>query len=264
MALKFCSFASGSSGNSYLVKDDDTAILIDAGISGKRILEGLSETQTPGEQVKALLITHEHIDHVKSIPVLTRRLSPLQVWANEGTWQAIDRPVPQECRRVFETGRELQIGSLTIRSFPVPHDASEPVGFSVTGSGRKLSIVTDAGYITEEIHEEIRDADLLLLEANHEREMLLMGRYPYPLKQRILGDEGHLSNVSAGEALSRIAGEVEKKRRVLLGHLSRENNDPNVAMLAVRNILMEHDIFIGGDLNIEVARREERSGLFTV
>lgn len=264
MALKFCSFASGSSGNSYLVKDDNTAVLIDAGISGKRILQGLEETDTPREMVSALLITHEHIDHVQSIPVLTKRIPDLSVYANQATWENIERPVPQDCRHIFETGQDFRIGDLTIRPFPVPHDAAEPVGFSVYGDDRQISICTDVGYITDEIREEIQDADLLLLEANHEREMLLMGRYPYPLKQRILGDEGHLSNVSAGECLGEIVGRREKKRQVLLGHLSRENNDPHVAMLAVRNTLQEQEIFVGGDLEITVARRDERSRLFEV
>ena len=264
MALQFCSFASGSSGNSYLVKDDNTAVLIDAGISGKRILQGLEETDTPREMVSALLITHEHIDHVKSIPVLTKRIPDLLVYANELTWEHIERPVPEEKKRFFRTGEDFKVGGLTICSFPVPHDAAEPVGFSVYGDGRQISVCTDVGYITEEIYEEIIDADLLLLEANHEREMLLMGRYPYPLKQRILGDEGHLSNVSAGEALGRIATEKEKKRQVLLGHLSHENNDPHVAMLAVKNTLQEQDIFVGGDLRIQVAKRDERTSLFVV
>ncbi|MBQ9015258.1 MAG: MBL fold metallo-hydrolase [Firmicutes bacterium] len=264
MALQFCSFASGSSGNSYLVKDDKTAVLVDAGISGKRILQGLEETQTPLEMVSALLITHEHIDHVKSIPVLTKRIPDLRVYANEATWDAIQRPVPEHARQVFETGRDFQVGSLQIRTFPVPHDAAEPVGFSIFGCGRQVSICTDAGCITDQIYGEILDADLLLLEANHEREMLLMGRYPYPLKQRILGDEGHLSNVSAGEILGRITTQRQKKRQVLLGHLSRENNDPNVAMLAVKNTLEEQEIYIGGDLQIQVARRDERSRLYVV
>ena len=264
MTLRFCSFASGSSGNSYLVRDDNTAVLIDAGISGKRILEGLEETDTPRDMVSALLITHEHIDHVKSIPVLTKKIPGLRVFANQPTWDQIERPVPEEVREVFETGRDFHIGGLTIRSFPVSHDAAEPVGFSVYGGGRQISICTDVGCITEEIREEIQGADLLLLEANHEREMLLMGRYPYPLKQRILGDEGHLSNVSAGECLGEIIGRREKKRQVLLGHLSRENNDPHVAMLAVRNTLQEQDIFVGGDLQIQVAKRDERSRVYVV
>lgn len=264
MALRFCSFASGSSGNSYLVKDDDTAILIDAGISGKRILNGLEETGTDRGDIQGLLVTHEHIDHVKSLPVLTKRIPDISIYANEATWKNIQRPVPGENRREFRTGKDFSVGSLWIHSFPVPHDAAEPVGFSIYGSGRKISIVTDVGHITEEIGEEILDADLLLLEANHEREMLLAGRYPYPLKQRILGMEGHLSNVSAGECLGEIVSRMEKKRQVLLGHLSRENNDPNVAMLAVRNTLLEKDIIIGGDLQVGVASRDERSQIFTV
>lgn len=264
MALQFCSFASGSSGNSYLVKDEKTAILIDAGISGKRILQGLEETGTPRETVSALLITHEHIDHVKSIPVLTKRIPDLRVFANSPTWESIERPVPQECRCTFETGTEFTVGDMTVRPFPIPHDAAEPVGFSIFEGGRQISICTDVGYITDQIADEICEADLLLLEANHEREMLLMGRYPYPLKQRILGDEGHLSNVSCGECLGQIIERSNKKRQVLLGHLSRENNDPGVAMLAVRNTLQERDIYIGGDLQIQVAQRDQRSPLYMV
>lgn len=264
MTLQFCSFASGSSGNSYLVKDDTTAVLIDAGISGKRILQGLEETGTPRDMVQALLITHEHIDHVKSIPVLTKRIPDLQVFANQPTWDRIERPVPDQARQEFRTGREFRVGDLTIRPFPIPHDAAEPVGFSIFRGDHQISICTDVGHVTEEIQEEIRGADLLLLEANHEREMLLMGRYPYPLKQRILGREGHLSNVDCGKCLSRIVETKEKRRQVLLGHLSRENNDPHVALLTVANTLMEHDIFLGGDLQVEVARREEASPLYVL
>ena len=264
MALKFCSFASGSSGNSYLIKNKETSILVDAGISGKRILAGLEATGTPRESVAALLVTHEHSDHVLSLPVMTKRIPGLEVYANEATWENIDRPVPEERRRIFSTGETFQIGDMSIRSFSVPHDAAEPVGFSVSSGKSKISIVTDAGYITEEIYAEVADADLLLLEANHEKEMLLMGSYPYPLKQRILGDEGHLSNISAGEALGRIIREIDKRRQILLGHLSGENNDPHVALLTVENTLMEQEIYTGGDTRISVASRHEMSPLFEV
>lgn len=262
MSLKFCSFASGSSGNCYLVKSDETAILIDAGISGKRILEGLEDTQTPREAVRAILVTHEHIDHVLSLPVMTKRIPEVQIYANEATWDQIDRPVPEEHRQVFRTGEEFRVGDLTIRSFPVSHDAAEPVGFSIYGDGGQISICTDSGYISEEIYEEIRTADLLLLEANHEKEMLLFGKYPYPLKQRILGDEGHLSNLTCGECLCRIVLEEPKKRQVLLGHLSNENNTPEVAMQAIVNTLEEEKIFVGDELRIEVARRDAISRLY--
>lgn len=264
MSLKFCSFASGSSGNSYLIRSESTAILVDAGISGKRIMEGLEETRTDPEDIRAILVTHEHIDHVRSLPVLSKKIAGLQIYANEPTWNNMEREVPEERRRTFSTGEEFTVGDMRIRSFPVPHDAAEPVGFSIEASDRKVSIVTDAGYITDEIYKEIVDADLLLLEANHEKEMLLMGSYPYPLKQRILGDEGHLSNVSAGEVLCRAISENEKRRQVLLGHLSGENNDPHVALLTVENTLMEQEIYTGGDLKISVASRHERSPLFEV
>ena len=264
MALKFCSFASGSSGNSYLIKNGDSAVLVDAGISGKRIMEGLESTGTSPEDVKAILVTHEHIDHVRSLPVMTKRIPGIEIYANNETWNMIERPVPEENRKSFRTGEEFELAGMRVRSFSVPHDAADPVGFSVWDDDKKISVVTDAGYITDEIYEEIIDADLLLLEANHEKEMLLMGSYPYPLKQRILGDEGHLSNISAGETLCRIIGEIDKRRRVLLGHLSAENNDPHVALLTVENTLMEQEIYTGGDIKISVASRHEKSPLFEV
>ena len=262
MSLKFCSFASGSSGNCYLVKSDETAILIDAGISGKRILVGLENTETLRDDVSAVLVTHEHIDHVKSLPVLTKRIPDLQVYANGPTWEQIERPVPEEKKKYFTTGEEFRIGDLTIRPFAVPHDAAEPVGFSIFAEGRQISVCTDAGFISDEIYEEILEADLLLLEANHEKEMLLFGRYPYPLKQRILGDEGHLSNLTCGEGLCRIVNENPKKRQVLLGHLSHENNTPEVAMQAIINTLEEENIFIGDDLKIDVVLRDSMSRVY--
>ena len=264
MSLKFCSFASGSSGNCYLVKSDETAILIDAGISGKRILEGLEETETAQEDVSAILVTHEHIDHVKSLPVLTKRIPQVQIYANEATWEKVERPVPDERKEFFVTGEDFQIGDLTIRPFSVPHDAAEPVGFSIFGEDRQISICTDAGYISDEIYDEICEADLLLLEANHEKEMLLFGKYPYPLKQRILGDEGHLSNITCGECLRRIASEKPKHRQVLLGHLSHENNTPEVAMQAILNTLEEERIFTGDELRIDVALRDCISDVYEI
>ena len=233
MPLQFCSFASGSSGNCYLIKNQRSAILIDAGISGKKIFQGLEETGTPFEAVSAVLVTHEHIDHVKSLPIVT-------------------------------TGEDFQIDDFRIRPFAIPHDAAEPVGFSIYYDGRQISIVTDVGCITDEIFEEITNADLLLLEANHEKEILLMGRYPYNLKRRILGDHGHLSNVSAGTCLCRLVGKKKKRRRVLLGHLSRENNDPSVAMLTITNTLQEQDIFPGDELSLEVMLRDSCSCVYEV
>ncbi|MDD6979240.1 MAG: MBL fold metallo-hydrolase [Firmicutes bacterium] len=262
MTVKFCSFASSSSGNCYMVKDDNTAILIDAGISGKKIFRALEETETSLDMVEAVLVTHEHTDHVKSLPILTKKLPRAAVYANRATWDEIDRPVAPERRREFITGEDFYIGDFTIRPFAISHDAAEPVGFSIYHGEVQISICTDAGYVGEDILEEIKRADLLLLEANHEKEMLLYGRYPYPLKQRILGDEGHLSNLSCGECLCRIIREQPKERMVMLGHLSRENNTPEVALQAVVNTLEEQEIFVGGQLKLQVARRDERSEVY--
>lgn len=264
MTLQFCSFASGSSGNCYMIKDDTNAILIDAGISGKKIFQGLEDAGVSPENVLGVLVTHEHIDHVKSLPIVTKKLPNIMAYANEATWSAIERPVADEKRALFHTGEDFYIGNFRIHTFPIPHDAAEPVGFSIFSADRQISVVTDIGCVTDEIFEEITDADLLLLEANHEEEILLMGSYPYHLKRRILGENGHLSNVSAGECLCSLIEANPKKRRVLLGHLSRENNDPSVAMLAVKNTLMEKDIFIGSDLKIEIAHRDCCSCLYEV
>lgn len=262
MTIKFCSFASGSSGNCYMVKDDETAILIDAGISGKKIFEALDETGTPREMVKAVLVTHEHVDHVKSLPIVTKKIPKAQVYANEATWESVERPVDDSRKEYFETGEEFTLGRFTIRPFAVSHDAAEPVGFSICHGDKQISICTDSGCLSDEILAEIAEADLLLLEANHEKEMLMFGSYPYPLKQRILGDEGHLSNVTCGECLCTIVEGNPKPRRVLLGHMSRENNTPDVAMQAVINTLEEKHIFTGGDLQIEVALRDRISRIY--
>lgn len=264
MTLKFCSFASGSSGNCYLVKNDSSALLIDAGISGKRIFQALKETDTPHENVRGLLVTHEHIDHVKSLPIVTRTLSHISAYANEATWTGIERPVAENQQKSFHTGREFYIDDFIIKPFAVPHDAAEPVGFSLYYEGKQISIVTDVGCITDDIFSEISDADLLLLEANHEKEMLLMGRYPYNLKHRILGDRGHLSNVSAAQCLCRLVEANNKPRRVILGHLSHENNDPAVAMLTVKNTLMEKSIIPGDRLKLSIASRDCPSPVYEV
>lgn len=264
MTLKFCSFASGSSGNCYLIKNDSSALLIDAGISGKRIFQALKDTDTPHEKVRGLLVTHEHIDHVKSLPIVTKKLPGIAAYANDATWANIQRPVAEKQQRIFHTGKDFYIDDFRIRPFAIPHDAAEPVGFSLYCGDKQISIVTDVGHITDEIFDEITDADFLLLEANHEKEILLMGRYPYNLKHRILSDKGHLSNVSAGECLCRLAEARRKKRQVLLGHLSHENNDPAVAMLTVRNTLMERNIIPGNELKLGIAMRDCHSPVYEV
>lgn len=264
MTLSFCSFSSGSSGNCYLVKTEKTAVLVDAGISGKRIFESLEKTGTTKEQLKGLLITHEHMDHVKSVKTVTRKHGSLKAYANEKTWLMVDNNLDESNKSIFETGKSFYIEDLEIKPFQVSHDAIEPVGFSFYKGGKQISIITDTGCMTEEIFAEIVDADILILEANHDVEMLRMGRYPWFLKKRVLGEEGHLSNVTAGETVCRLIKEKVKQRFVLLAHLSKENNFPEMAFQTVKNILEEKNFYIGTDVEINTIVRDEMSAIYEI
>lgn len=264
MTLSFCSFSSGSSGNCYLVKSETTAILVDAGISGKKIYEGLEMTATPKEQLAALLITHEHIDHTKSVRMLMKKEKTLKAYANAMTWDQIDAQICEEQRKIFETGETFLIGDIMVKTFRVSHDAAEPVGYTFSSGGKQISIVTDTGCMSEEIISEIKEADILILEANHDVDMLKVGRYPWFLKQRVLGEEGHLSNEAAGETILRLLSENSKERCVLLAHLSRENNFPEMAYQTVKNILEEADFYIGKQLKLNTIIRDEISLVYEI
>jgi len=264
MSLSFCSFSSGSTGNCYLVRSGETALLVDAGISTKRILEGLAKTETTEEQLQGLLITHEHSDHVKSLKTLGKRKPELSVYANEGTWGAIDESCRPQKAKVFRNGDAFSIGDIQVKPFSVSHDAADPVGYSFYAEGKQVSIVTDTGYIPEGVFGEVEDADLLVLEANHDINMLKIGRYPWFLKQRILGDFGHLSNETAGHTLLRLLSQRQKERNVLLAHLSRENNFPEMAYQTVKNILEEENYHIGKQLLLSTIVRDEVSAVFQV
>lgn len=266
MEFSFCSLASGSSGNCYMVKSGDVSLLVDVGISGKKIIEGLEQAGTEKEQVAGIFLTHEHSDHIKSLRVIGKKLPDVCAYANDSTWQNIDgcinHQLGMERREVIGNGKAVEIGGMEVKPFSLSHDAADPVGYSFYCGGRQISVVTDTGYVTDEIFEEIRDADLIVLEANHEVNMLEMGRYPYKVKRRILGEKGHLSNESAAQCICRLMEENPKKRRVLLGHLSRENNTPELAYITVRNILQEKDLYIGDDLEINIISRNEVSEVY--
>ena len=264
MTLSFCSFSSGSSGNCYLIRSENTAILVDAGISARKILEGLDKTGTPKERLAALLITHEHIDHTKSVRTIMKKMKTMKAYANAMTWARIGGQVFDEQNETFETGESFLIGDISVKTFRVFHDAAEPVGFTFSSGGKQISIVTDTGSICEEIITEIKDADILILEANHDVDMLKIGRYPWFLKQRILGEEGHLSNAAAGEILLRLLSENCKVRQVLLAHLSKENNFPEMAYQTVKNILEEADYYIGRHLMLNTIDRDEISLVYEI
>ena len=277
MALSFCSFSSGSSGNCYLIKSETTALLVDAGISLKRIREGLSMTETNEEQVQAVLITHEHADHIKSLGALcgsrglARSGEPLAMYATYGTWAAMEQqPVSAAFqlsdKRIVRRGETFFVGDIQVRSFSLSHDAAEAVGYAFVqrghGEQNQLAIVTDTGIVTTEILEQIRNVQMLVLEANHDVNMLKIGRYPWFLKQRILSDVGHLSNDAAADVAVQLLSEGTAPRQIALAHLSAENNFPEMAWQTMKNALEEADYVFGKDLNVCTLIRDTISQIF--
>lgn len=269
MSLQFCSFASGSSGNCYLVKSENTALLVDVGITGKRVFAGLAQRGVDPAQLSGILITHEHIDHVRSLRMVSKKAVNARVCASGGTLGAVSDMIEPGRGYTLQPGEPVQIGDIRVTPFDLSHDAAQPMGFTLQCGGRRLAIVTDTGCISPEIEAHIDAANLLVLEANHEVNILKMGAYPYSLKRRILGEKGHLSNETAGEILCRMvrhqrvsAGGSEDVcgsgvPKVVLAHLSKENNTPGQAYLTIRNILFEEDLYIDKDLTLTIAARDE-------
>jgi phosphoribosyl 1,2-cyclic phosphodiesterase len=277
MPLRFCSLASGSSGNCYLVRTDDTAVVIDAGVPARLITRGLIMAHTDPDDVKALLITHEHTDHIGGVQAAANRLQGAHVFASIGTWEGAAGGggargrgprllVSEDRKEGFAPGDQFTIGDIEIQTVPLSHDASSPVGYVLTsarGEG-SVSIITDTGIFTDGMASASADADIFVIEANHDVGMLVRGRYPAFLKQRILSDSGHLSNEAAAGAVLRVAALERKKRCVLLAHLSAENNTPAAAEGTVSRLLAEDGYCSGRDLYIGVLPRKRVSMIFEI
>ena len=262
MGLMLCSFGSGSSGNCYLVRSREKTVLIDAGISTKRIHNGLSEIGVERSSIDGVFITHEHTDHVKGLRVLTKQNPNWKVYATGGTGECIAGQIrdPEQLSSIC-AGEEIRLGDMTIRPISVSHDAADPVCYSITSGDASMLIMTDTGYVPQEAASCMKEADLIVLEANHEIDVLKAGPYPYHLKRRILGDRGHLSNETAGETLADCMSGMDRYRQIFLAHLSRENNFPLLAEQTVKNILEEHGFYPGRDYSINVMKREGLSGI---
>lgn len=268
MSLAICSLASGSSGNCYLIRSRSTALLVDAGISARRIRNGLAGLDLDANSLEGVLVTHEHSDHISGLKTLTRT-GGIKIYANEETFRGMRFQLPEDrcCR--FSTGDTFRVGDLDIRTFAVSHDTADPVGYSVSFEGCRITIVTDTGAVTQPLMAEIREADILVLESNHDESILRMGHYPWFLKQRILGEQGHLSNEAAARALAAVLQDEQrmgqkKLRRVLLAHLSRENNFPEMAMATMENILEESGCPAGNETQLITLSRTEVSPVYSV
>ena len=262
--MKYCSIGSGSSGNCHYIGYKDTNILIDAGLSGKRITGGLDEIDVDAEKLNGIFVTHEHSDHIKGVGVLSRKYD-LPIFVNYKTWLAIKDKigkVKEHNIKIFENDKKYTIGDMEIKPFSITHDAADPVGFNLFDGKNKISVATDIGHISENIRENILGSKLVVLESNYDKEMLLMGSYTYSLKKRVMSDIGHLSNESA----ARFAVELIKNgtEDILLAHLSRENNFPALAFETSNHILTENGMRIGNDANVEVLMRDDISKLYNL
>ena len=228
MSIYVKALASGSSGNALLVRAGDAALLIDAGLPGRRLATLLRAHGVQPGHLAAILPSHEHSDHISGIVALAR-LYRAPIIANAATLAAIRAPL-SVTTQVLPTGATHRAGALTITTFPTPHDARESVGFALEYEGWRMCMATDVGYDAPELEPHIAAADLVVLEANHDVETLHAGTYPWPLKRRILGNGGHLSNDQCGRLLDRAFARAPRRNRWLwLAHLSEDNNTPRKA-----------------------------------
>ncbi|RYL90861.1 MBL fold metallo-hydrolase [Sporolactobacillus sp. THM7-4] len=247
----YCSIlASGSTGNSLYLETEDQRLLIDCGLSGKKMIDLLGRINRRPEDIDAILVTHEHSDHVKGLGVFARRFHT-PVYANEKTWQAMSPSIgeiPLEQKFIFQANTIKSFCSLDIESFSVSHDAADPMFFVFHQQDKKLTLLTDLGYVSEHIKGIIGDSDIYVMESNHDTEMLMMGRYPWNVKRRIIGDTGHISNDESGVALRDVLGNRTKK--IYLAHLSKDNNMKELARMSVAEKLEMSGLKMGREIEL--------------
>lgn len=263
--IRFSVLCSGSTGNSIYVETDQTKILIDAGVSGKQITSSLQEIGVAVDDLDALLVTHEHSDHVRGVGVMARKCKGLDVFATAGTWTGMQKQVGEiadDKRHVFGVDDVLDFADLRIEPFPISHDANDPVGFCFYNGTNKLALATDLGYASQRVKQAVTGADALIFESNHDTEMLRIGPYPWSVKKRILGDKGHLSNETAGDVLSEVMSGDSKD--VYLAHLSPDNNMPEIAEITVRGVLTQNGYQVGKDVMLHDTYRDKPTPLKTI
>ena len=230
--MKMVSLASGSSGNSYLIRQGDHSVLVDAGLTCKQLLLRFDRINEDPQRIKGIVVSHAHSDHIKGVGVLSRKFN-IPVHMNSGTWSAANGALGKISKvHIFETGKPFELAGFRIHPFSVPHDCAEPVGFRITCGSARVGIATDLGVPTTLVTNLLSDLQAVVLESNHDPEMLMDGPYPWELKQRVKGRLGHLSNHQSAQLLQRIIN--DELKIVVLAHMSETNNKAELALRTAR------------------------------
>lgn len=261
--FNFCSLYSGSSGNSLFVETANTKILVDAGVSSKKIETALNDININPTTLDGILVTHEHIDHVQGLGTLSKKYD-LPVFVNQETLDAMPKQkdkISDKNIKTFKVTDKFSIGDLEIKPFSIPHDAVNPCGFSIWKGNKKISIATDIGHMTNDILKNLEESLFIMLEANYDPEVLRCASYPFKLKNRIAGPTGHLSNELAGKTISYLL--KSGLQNAMLGHLSKESNFPELAYQTVMDELIagKND---ESSIKLSVANRDSHSNLINI
>lgn len=260
--FKFCNLYSGSSGNCSFVGTDNINILIDCGESQKKIINALESIGTNINEINAIVVTHEHSDHVKTLGAISKKYN-IPVYANEKTFNNMPEQtelIKEENRKIFNTDDHFEIGDLQIHPFHIPHDAAEPCGYNIYNENNKISIATDIGHMDNNILKKLEESKFLLLESNYEPEILKYAKYPYYLKRRISGPNGHLSNQEASDTIIKLLS--TGVNNIMLGHLSKETNFPELAYKTVMDEIINNKI--NNNLTLNVASRIKPSDVINI
>jgi len=265
--MRFVNIASGSNGNCTYIESGESRILIDAGISAKKLEEGLNELDVKTSELTGIMITHEHSDHIKGLGVISKKYQ-IPLYATAETFEAMQNA--SSCKQILTDimnpilpDEKFKLNNFIIYPIAISHDAINPVAYKIDDGKHKAAVVTDLGHYNEYIVDKLEQLDIILLEANHDVRILEAGKYPYYLKKRILGKKGHLSNNMAGQLLNRIVH--DKLKTIFLGHISHQNNYENLAYETVKcEISMGDNAYKDSDFNIEIAKRDKISKIINI
>ena len=261
--FNFCSLYSGSSGNSLFIETKNTKLLVDAGVSSKKIETALNDINVDPKSLDGILITHEHTDHVQGLGTLSKKFD-LPVFVNQETLNAMPKQrdkISDKNIKTFKVSDKFEIGDLKIKPFSIPHDAANPCGFNIWKDNKKISIATDIGHMTNPILKSLEESLFIMLEANYDPEILRCSSYPFTLKSRIAGPIGHLPNEMAGKTISHLLKSGLKN--AMLGHLSKESNFPELAYQTVVDELISNN-YNENTINLSVASRDNHSKIITI